>query len=152
MPEAVEPRVNYDNFLEFLKTLPWCRQGDSVLVAVHKCTPEIIEVLGQNELKVFPGGMNVKMNKSWLLYLEEKHEEGLPIPLLLVWRAEAIELWYRRHKPWDFPYDTWNDPVAAAYERERVRVLAETGGPRFAEYHREILSRAKECPSTLPAQ
>ncbi len=49
--------------IDFLKTLPWCKQGSGVLVAVHKATAEIIELLTDNELTVYPSGMNIKMQK-----------------------------------------------------------------------------------------
>ncbi len=152
MAEAVGTCTGCLNCLEFLKSLAWCRQGDSTLVAVQNCTPELIEAIKDHEVKVFPGGMPIKLNLSWLLYLTEKYEEGRPLPMVLVWKPEGVEMWYRRHKSWDFPYDGWQDPAAAAYDRERVLLPADHGGSKFAQYHAEIVSRAKECPSAIPPQ
>jgi hypothetical protein len=105
MTEAVGTCLICESFLEFLQGLAWCKQGDNTLVAVHKCTSEFVVAFGDHEVKVFPGGTNVKVNKSWLSYLQEKNEEGTPLPILLVWRPAGVELWYRRHNSWDFPYD-----------------------------------------------
>lgn len=152
MAEAVRTCVSCENFLEFLKTIPWCKQGDNTLVAVHNCTPDIIEAIKDHEVKVYPGGMQIKLNLSWLLYLTEKSDEGRPLPVLLVWKPEAIELWYRRSKSWDFPYDSWSDPAAAAYDKERVRFPADHISAKYAQYHQEILAKAKVCPSLIPTQ
>src|SRR5262249_40910532 len=132
MTEAVVTCLICQNFLEFLQTLAWCKQSDDVLVAVQKCTPEIIVAFGDHEVKVFPGGTAVKMNKSWLSFLKEKNGEGTPLPFLFIWQKTGVELWYRRHNSWDFPYDMWQqNSVAEAYERERVFLPAEHGGPKF---------------------
>jgi hypothetical protein len=149
MAEAKETFVRCVQFLEFLKALPWCKQGENVLVAVHKGTPEVVEVMGDHELKVFPGGMTVKMNKSTINNFIEKFNDGQPLPVVLVWKPEGVEIWYRKYKSADFPYDTWSDPVAAGYERERVFVPKEHLGTNFASYHSDIISRAKECPSII---
>src|SRR5262249_14216002 len=128
------------------------KQADNILVAVQKCTPEFVVAFGDHEVKVFPGGTSVRMNKSWLAYLQEKNEEGTPLPILLIWRPEGVEMWYRRHNSWDFPYDTWTNAIAEAYERERVFLPADHGGAKFNQYHSEILGRCKECPPQIPKQ
>jgi hypothetical protein len=152
MTEAVVTCLICESFLEFLKGLPWCKQGDDVLVAVQKCTAEIVVAFGDHEVKVFPGGTNVRMNKSWLAYLQEKNEEGTPLPILLVWRRGGVEMWYRRHNSWDFPYDTWSNPVAEAYERERVLLPADHGGAKFKQYLDELLTKTNACPPQIPPQ
>jgi hypothetical protein len=152
MTEAVQTCLICENFLDFLKGLPWCKQGNDVLVAVHKCTPEFIVAFGDHEVKVFPGGTNVKINKSWLSYLQEKNSEGNPLPILLVWKPKGVELWYRRHKSWEFPYDTFQSDVAGAYEKERVFLPAEHGGAKFLQYHSELMGSCKECPTAIPPQ
>lgn len=152
MTEAVGTCLICESFLEFLKSLPWCKQGDNTLVAVHKCTPEFVVAFGDHEVKVFPGGTNVKVNKSWLSYLQEKNEEGTPLPILLVWRPAGVELWYRRHKSWDFPYDMWQDAVAEAYERERVFLPREHAVGKFDEMHQSLLAKSNACPPQIPKQ
>lgn len=152
MTEAVVTCLICDSFLEYLKNVPWCKQENDVLVAVQKCTPEIVVAFGDHEVRVYPGGTNVRMNKSWLAYLQEKNEEGTPLPILLMWRAQGVEMWYRRHNSWDFPYDMWSNPVAEAYERERVMLPAEHGGTKFHQYHKELLTKVKECPTQIPKQ
>ncbi len=152
MTEAVVTCRICENFLEFLKDLPWCKQGDEVLVAVHKCTPEFVVAFTDHEVKVFPGATNVKLNKSWLAFLQEKNEEGTPLPILLVWKAAGVELWYRRHKSWEFPYDMWQSAIAEAYERERVFLPAEHGGSKFAQYRKSMLEKANVCPPVIPPQ
>ncbi|MBI4533055.1 MAG: MmcQ/YjbR family DNA-binding protein [Candidatus Melainabacteria bacterium] len=150
MTEAVDVCLSCGSFLEFLKTLAWCRQGDDALVAVHKCTPEVVEALRVHEVKVFPGGIAVRMNKSWLTYLDERDREGEPVPVLVVWKSSGIELWYRRHKSYEFPYDMWQDPAAAAYERERAWIPAEHLGPSFLDSLKEVAGKVKPCPSVIP--
>lgn len=150
MAEAVGTCVSCENFLEFLKTLPWCKQGDSTLIAVQNCTPDMIEAIKDHEVKVFPGGMQIKLNLSWLLYLTEKFEEGRPLPMVVVWKDDFIELWYRRNKSWDFPYDAWQDPAAAAYDKERVKLPAEHSSTKYSQYRSEILAKAKVCPTLIP--
>jgi len=153
MAEAVTTCLICESFLEYLQALPWCKQGEDTLVAVHKCTPEFVVAFGDHEVKVFPGGTNVKVNKSWLAYLQEKNEEGTPLPILLVWRPAGVELWYRRHKSWDFPYDMWQPgSVAEAYERERVFLPAEHGGAKFKQLHADLLGKSKACPPQIPNQ
>ena len=152
MTEAVSTCLICENFLDFLKTLPWCKQGDDTLVAVSKCTPEFVVAFGDHEVKVFPGGTNVRVNKSWLGYLQEKNEEGTPLPMLLVWRPAGVEMWYRRHNSWDFPYDMWQNSVAEAYERERVFLPAEHGGAKHASVRTELLSKCNVCPPQIPKQ
>jgi len=152
MTEAVSTCLICESFLDFLKTLPWCKQEDGILVAVHKCTPEFIVAFGDHEVKVFPGGTSVRVNKSWLAQLQEKNEEGNPLPILLVWRPAGVELWYRRHKSYDFPYDMWQSALAEAYERERVFLPAEHGGTKFKEIHQELLGKCNACPPQIPKQ
>ena len=96
--------------------------------------------------------MQIKLNLSWLLYLVEKYDEGHPLPMLIVWKPQAIEIWYRRHKSWDFPYDAWQDTAAAAYDRERVWLPSEHGSKKYTEYHQEILAKVKQCPTLIPPQ
>jgi hypothetical protein len=152
MAEAVVTCLICENFLEFLKELAWCKQDDGVLVAVNNCTPEFIVVFGDHEVQVFPGGQHVKVNKSWLSRLQEMNEEGTPARILLVWREKGVELWYRRNNPADFPYDMWSNPVAEAYERERVFLPAEHGGSKFQEIRQEMIGKVKQCPTQIPKQ
>jgi hypothetical protein len=153
MTEAVTTCLICDSFLDFLKSLAWCKQGDDTLVAVQKCTPEFVVAFGDHEVKVYPGGMNVKMNKSWLAHLQEKNEEGTPLPILLIWRANGIELWYRKHQSWEFPYDMWQPgSVAEAYERERVFLPAEHGGAKYKTIYSELLAKSNVCPPQIPKQ
>lgn len=150
MTESSTTSVVFENFLDFIRNLAWCKQGDSVLVAVQPCTPEIIVALSDREAKVYPGGTPIKINKSWLSTLQEKNAEGTPIPLLMVWKNDVLEIWYRRQKSSDFPYDTWQSAVADAYEKECVRIPASTGGEKYKQYHDEVLAKAKACPSVIP--
>jgi hypothetical protein len=150
MTEAGETFVSCEQFLEVLKTLPWCKQENNVLVAVHKGVPEIIELMKDHEVKVYPGGVNVKMNKSLLHTFQEKFDEGQPLPVVVVWKMEGVEIWYRRHKPEQFPYDQWTDPAAAAYERERVFINASEFGTTYARLLRETGEKTKECPGMVP--
>lgn len=153
MAEAVTTCLICDSFLDFLKTIPFCKQEGDVLVAVHRCTPEFVVAFGDHEVKVFPGGMNVKMNKSWLAHLQEQNAEGTPVPLLLVWRAGGIEIWYRRHQSTSFPYDMWQPgSVAEAYERERVFLPAEHGGEKYKQIFSEMLGKSNACPPQIPKQ
>jgi hypothetical protein len=153
MTEAVVTCLICQNFLEFLQSLAWCKQDDSTLVAVHKCTAEFVVAFGDHEVRVYPGGTLVKVNKSWLSYLQEKNSEGTPLPILLLWRDNGVELWYRRHNSWDFPYDMWQpNSVAEAYERERVFLPAEHGGAKFKQIRQELLAKSKTCPPQIPKQ
>lgn len=150
MTEATGTSVVFHGFLDFLKTVAWCKQEPDTLVAVHNCTPEIIVILADREAKLFPGGISVKINKSWLTALQEHYSEGNPIPLLLIWKKEYVEISYRRHKSWEFPYDSWVDPAAAAYEREIVRIPANQDTETFSQYYQSVLERASACPSAIP--
>lgn len=151
MTEASTPSLVFESFLDFIKNLAWCKQGDNVLVAVQACVPEIIVALSDREARVYPGGTRIKINKSWLSTLQEKNAEGTPIPLLLVWKPDCLEIWYRRQKSNDFPYDTWQSPVADAYEKECVRIPSNVGGDKYSQYHSEVLTKSKACPSIIPA-
>jgi hypothetical protein len=151
MAETEETTVYCEHFLERLKTMPWCRQGENTLVAVQHCTPDIIDVIRGREIKVFPGGMSIKMNKSLLHTFQEKHDEGQPLPVVIVWKGEGVEVWYRRHKSEQFPYDTWTDPSAAAYERDRVFIPASEMGEHYLTVLNDVASRTKECPGMIPA-
>lgn len=151
MTETSTPSLVFDSFLDFIKNLAWCKQGDSVLVAVQPCTPEIVVALSDGEARVFPGGTRIKINKSWLSTLQEKSAEGTPVPLLMVWKAECLEIWYRRQKSHEFPYDTWQSALADAYEKECVSIPASAGGEKYSQYHQEVLAKAKACPSVIPA-
>lgn len=150
MTEAEGTFVNLEHFLELLKTLPWCKQGTGVLIAVHKCTPDVAEVIKDSEVKVFPGGMNIKLNKSMLKEFQEKFDEGQPLPVVVVWKTEGVEIWFRRQKSADFPYDSWTNPAAAAYERERAFVPASQFSSNFSALHAETIDKSKECPSMIP--
>lgn len=150
LSKAVSAEIDYDKFLDSLKELPWCKQGDSTLVAVHKCTPEVIDVMQEKPVKVYPGGMQIKSNKSWLTQLKSKFEDGLAVPLLMVWKEAGLELWYRKHKSAEFPYDTWTDPAAAAYEKEQVCITTVDAGDRLGELYKEMVGKAPACPPSIP--
>lgn len=152
MTEAVGTCIICSNFVEFMKTLPWCKQANGTLVAVTKCTPEILVAMGDHELTILPGGMKVKMQKSWLSDLQEKNENGLPVPVLVTWKKDGAYITYRRHKSYDYPYDAWTDPAAAAYECDQIRLPAEHAGPSFETYHSEVFGTVKECPPMIPPQ
>lgn len=137
-------------FIEYLKTLPWCKQGDSVLVAVHKATPEVIEQMVDHEVKVYPGGITVKMQKSVLSNFQTQHDNGQPLPVVLVWKAEGVEIWYRKVKPTEFPYDAWSDSAAAAYEQERVLIPTASLGADCMNVHSDIASKVNACPAMMP--
>lgn len=149
MAEAANVFLSCESFIEMLKGLPWCRQGDGTLVAVYKCTPEIVEALRVHEVKVFPGGIPVKIAKSWLSYMDEQDRDGNPVPVLVVWKPAGVELWYRRHKSYEFPYDTWQDAAAAAYEREMAFVPSSSLGADCEETRKEISGRVKDCPAMI---
>jgi hypothetical protein len=150
--EQAQDAMIKQDFLAVLKGLAWCKQGDSTLVAVHKCTPEIIAIMKDRPVKVLPGGMVVKSNKSFLSSLKEQFDDGLAVPLLLVWKAQWLEMIYRRHKSMDFPYDSWSDPVAAAYEREQLFITSADIGKDFAKLYGELLTNANACPAIIPPQ
>ncbi|HEY9713087.1 MAG TPA: hypothetical protein V6C72_06435 [Chroococcales cyanobacterium] len=150
MTEAEGTQISVAQFLEYLKTLPWCKQERDVLIAVHKGEPEIIAMLPDHEVKVYPSGMNVKLNKSVLHNFQEKYDEGAPLPVVVAWKKEGVEIWYRRAKPTEFPYDAWMDSTHATQERERVFIPQEEFGPEFATAHADHLSKAKSCPTMIP--
>lgn len=104
----------------------------------------------ENEVKLFPGGMTVKLPRSVLMGLQKHSDEGQPLPAVLVWKPEALEIWFRRQKSSDFPYDTWTDPSALAIERERAHVPAEKIGPNSSSAHAELLAKANACPAMIP--
>jgi hypothetical protein len=146
---ATAPQA-YEQFLAVLDSIPWCKQGDAVLVAVHKCIPEVLEVIKDHEAKVFPGHLSVKINRSTLHEFRNKHEEGRPVPILLVWRPDSVEVWFRTHKSEEFPYDTWSDPKAAAYERECVSVPTSLLGAKSVSCFQQHVMKSKPCPATIP--
>jgi hypothetical protein len=150
MTDSEATTVTKESFLECLKTLPWCRQGDNVLVAVAKASPDIIEHMKGHEVKVFPGGIAVKMQKSVITNFQRAHDDGMPLPVVLVWRPEGVEIWYRKVKQSEYPYDAWMDSAAAAYEQERVLIPAAELGVDFSSSHAEIVGRANACPSSMP--
>lgn len=152
MSEAEGASATCATFLEMLKTLPWCKQGDDVLVAVHKITPEVIEVIKDLGANVYPGGIHVKLNKSFLTDLQNKFDDGQPLPAVLVWKTQNVEIWYRRQSSNDFPYDTWTNPAGAPSEKECVLVSAETLGADAMTAHLDIVGKAKECPAMIPPQ
>jgi hypothetical protein len=141
-----------EQFLDHLDKLPWCKQGESKLVAVHHCSPAVIEVLRHHDhdLKVYPGAIHIKLNKSTLSMLEEKFAAEQPVPLLLVWTKDGVEMSFRTHKSADFPYDIWQNPAAAAYERESVFIVAEELGEQSLACLNKHLAAAKTCPVTIP--
>lgn len=151
--ETAETTIKSDAFLEYLKALAWCKQGDNTLVAVHNGTPEIIEQLTDHEVKVFPGGITVKMQKSVLSNFQTKYDEGQPLPVVIVWKSEGVEIWYRKVKPTEFPYDAWSDTTAAAYEQERVLIPSEgihKDQGSVASVHKEIAGKVAVCPAMMP--
>lgn len=150
MTEAEGTAITTEQFLEFLKKLPWCKQGTDVLVAVDKATPEIIDMFKDHELKVFPTAMTIKMNKSMLKEFQEKHADGMPLPVVVVWKTDGVYIWYRRHKSADFPYDGWTNAEAAAYERERVFIPAGEFGADYGPSHTDACGKSKECPTMIP--
>lgn len=150
MSETEGTAVSAETLIEYLKNLPWCKQGENVLVAVSQGTPEVVEHMANHEVKVFPGGLTVKLQKSVLSNFKSKYDEGQPLPVVLVWKPEGVEIWYRKHKPTEFPYDAWQDQAAAAYEQERVLIPAAEFGANFASEHSAILEKSKGCPSIMP--
>ncbi|MBA4077266.1 MAG: hypothetical protein C0508_19710 [Cyanobacteria bacterium PR.023] len=120
-------------------------------MAVHKLTSEVIEVVRESEVKLYPGGMVVKLPRSVLMGLQKHSDDGQPLPAVLVWKTEGVEIWFRRQKSADFPYDTWTDPAALTIERERAMVLAEKLGSEGATAFAELAEKAKECPAMIPA-
>jgi hypothetical protein len=140
----------YEQFLTMLDGIPWCKQGDAVLVAVHKGVPEVLDVMKEHEARVFPGNINVKVNKSTLHEFREKHEEGRPVPVLLVWKPEVVEIWFRTHKSEEFPYDTWSDAKAAAYEKECITIPTSQLGDKSKQCHKQHIASSKACPAMIP--
>lgn len=138
------------NFVEYLKHLPWCKQESGTLVAVHKLTSELIEVVRESEVKIFPGSMVVKLPRSVLMNLQKSSDDGQPLPAVLVWKPEGVEIWFRRQKSSDFPYDTWTDPGSLAIEREKAFVTTEKMGGEAAQAFSEMGGKAKECPAMIP--
>ena len=150
MTEAEGTSINTQQFLDFLLALPWCKQGEDVLVAVSKATPEIIEMMLDNELRVFPGNMVVKIQKSTVHNMRQQYDEGQPLPVVVVWKVGGVEIWYRKHNPHEFPYDSWTSDAGAAYERERIFVPAEKFGAKYTELHTEQCGKSKGCPAMIP--
>jgi hypothetical protein len=136
--------------LDYLDKLPWCKQADQTLVAVHHCSPEIIEMFKHHEVKVYPGNLRIKLDKATLHMLESKFKEGEPIPVLLVWKKEGIELSFRTYKSSDFPYDTWENPAAEAYERETIFIEAQELGETMLNCFEKHLNSAQACPTRIP--
>jgi len=150
MTEAEQTRLDSAQLLDFLKSLAWCKQADETLVAVHKGTPEIIDMLKDNELRIFPGDMLVKMQKSTLHHFQTGFDDGTPLPVVLAWKSQGLEIWYRRNNPAEFPYDAWTNQALQSLERDRVFVPTEKFGADAAAAHAEIMGRVKECPSMIP--
>jgi hypothetical protein len=150
-PEATfTPAFLQGSFVEYLKTLPWCSQEDSTLVAVYKLTSEIIEAVRESEVKLFPGGMPVKLPRSVLMGLQKNCDEEQPLPAVLVWKKTGLDIWFRRQKSADFPYDTWTDPTALTIEREKGVLTAAKLGDIGAAAHAELLEKSKQCPAMIP--
>ena len=150
MTETEGTAVSSASFVEYLKSLPWCKQGENVLVAVGKATADVVELMKDHEVRVFPGGMTVKMQKSVLTNFQRKYDDGEPLPVVIVWKTTGVEIWYRKHNPSEFPYDGWSGGAAAAYEQERVLIPADIFGADFAKSHTELVSKASACPSIMP--
>ncbi len=152
MTESVEPQaaVGAESFLEYLKNLPWCKQENGTLVAVYKLTSEVIEVVRESEVKIYPGGLVVKLPRSVLMGLQKSSDDEQPLPAVLVWKAEGLEIWFRRQKSSDFPYDTWTDAAALGIEREKAFVPNEKLGASAAATHKDMEGKAKECPAMIP--
>lgn len=145
------PVDTYEQFLTILDSIPWCKQGDAVLVAVHKGVPEVLDVMKDHEARVYPGNINVKINKSTLHEFRSKNDEGRPVPILLVWKSEAVEIWFRTHKSEEFPYDTWSDAKAAAYEKECVTIPTAKLGEKSKQCYQQHIASSKACPAMIPA-
>jgi len=71
---------------------------------------------------------------------------------VLVWKAQHVEIWYRRQNSNEFPYDTWQNPQGAPQERECVLIPLETLGDGAANFQSDIAGKAKECPAMIPPQ
>jgi hypothetical protein len=142
--------ISCELFLDYLDKLPWCKQEENTLVAVHHCSPEVIDTFKHHDVKVYPGGLQIKLNKSTTHMLESKFEQGEAVPLLLVWKEAGIEMSFRTHKSSDFPYDTWENPAAAAYEREAILIESQELGQRVSNCFKKHLMSAKSCPSRIP--
>ncbi len=138
-------------FMEYLKTLPWCKQEHGALVAGHKLTSEVIEAVREHEVKLHPGGMVVKLPRSVLMNLQKHCDDGQPLPAVLVFKAEGVDIWFRRTKPDEFPFDTWNDPAALTIERESAFVPLASLGGEAAPFYKEMLGKANACPAMMPA-
>ena len=157
MADADSTYVSSEDFLEILNQLPWCqqaqsKQNDAVLVAVHKCIPEVIEIIKEHEVRVFPGGITIKLNKSTLSNFQDRFDDGQPIPIVVVWRKEVVEIYFRQHKPDDFPYDAWSNPLAQTYETECAIVPKSSLGQKYSEYFEAHLKSANACPTMIPPQ
>ncbi len=150
MSETEGTAVSTEALMEYLQKLPWCKQGEDVLVAVSPATPDVLDHLVNHEVKVFPGGLTVKMQKSVLSNFKQRYDEGQPLPVVIVWRPAGVEVWYRKLKPDQYPYDAWSDPTAAAHEQERVLLPAEEFGAGFVEAHSAMVGKTKACPSIMP--
>lgn len=150
MSETEGTAVSPAAFMEYLKSLPFCKQGEDVLVAVGKATAEVIEQMRDREVKMFPGGMTIRMQKSTMTSFQRKQEEDEPLPVVIVWKSTGVEIWYRKNNPTEYPYDGWTGGAAGAYEQERVIMPAETLGEGFAQAHSELAAKAAACPSIMP--
>jgi hypothetical protein len=153
MSESVESAflgVQAEEFLNYMKGLPFCHQENGSLVAVHKLTSEVIEAIREHEVKLFPGGIAVKLPRSILMGLQKHYDDGQPLPAVLVWKAECVEIWFRRQKSTDFPYDTWTDPSALLMERERVIIPKEMFPADFTASYQHALQQSKQCPAMIP--
>ena len=150
MTESEGTAVTPASSLEYLKTLPWCKQGEGVLVAVGKANSEVIELMKDHEVKVFPGGIVIKMQKSVITNFQRHIDDELPLNVVIVWKADSLEIWYRKVNPLEYPYDAWSNTAAAAYEQERVLVPSSYFGESFEAVRSEILGKASVCPSMMP--
>ncbi len=137
-------------FADMLKTLPWCKQGESTLVAVHKAIPEVIFMLPDREVKVFPGGVAIKMQKSTVSHFQKSYDDGEPSNIVVVAKPDGVEVWFRKVKPTEFPYDCWSGGAASAYEQQRVFIPADDLGNDYGNMHAELAGKCKECPTMMP--
>lgn len=152
--DATAPNVANEHFgiefLAYLKSLPWCKQDNGSLVAVHKLTSEVIEAVREHEVTIHPGGMVVKLPRSVLMGLQKQCDDNQPLPAVLVFKHEGVDIWFRRAKSEGFPFDTWNDPAALTIEREKGFVPMKALGADGQSVYQDILGKANACPAMMP--
>ncbi len=149
---SAQDTISSDKLLTFLNTLAWCKQSNGNLVVVTKACPEIIEALNikNGTIKVYPQLMTVKINKSWLNQMQEKLDNGMPTPVVLIWKQDNLEICYRKHNSDDFPYDAWANPGTNNNEHERFIIPNTFFAATFASNQQTLLNQAKACPPVIP--